>query len=88
LTGKAEVAIEIIDGMRRSIPGGVASARVFQEDLVRSKSRMFCDRNKTTMMQNSIIGRDGAQIFVKSDKDTAPLPNPKRSPSMRWDAYV
>ena len=31
----------------------MASARVFQEDLVRSKSRMFCDRNKTMMMQNS-----------------------------------
>src|SRR5260370_29778825 len=30
----------------------------------------------------AIIGRDGAQIFVKSDKDTAPLPNPMRSPSM------
>jgi len=36
----------------------------------------------------AIIGRDGAQIFVKSDKDTAPLPNPRRCPSMRWDAYV
>jgi len=36
----------------------------------------------------AIVGRDGAQIFVKSDKDTAPLPNPKRNPSMRWDAFV
>src|SRR5579862_7484726 len=36
----------------------------------------------------AIIGRDGAQILVKSDKDTAPLPNPKRNPSMRWDAFV
>ena len=36
----------------------------------------------------AIIGRDGVQIFVKSDKDTPPLPNPKRHPSMRWDAYV
>jgi catechol 2,3-dioxygenase-like lactoylglutathione lyase family enzyme len=36
----------------------------------------------------AIVGRDGAQIFVKSDKDTPPLPNPKRNPSMRWDAYV
>src|SRR5580692_2781489 len=25
----------------------------FPEDLVRSESRMFCDRNKTMMMQNS-----------------------------------
>jgi catechol 2,3-dioxygenase-like lactoylglutathione lyase family enzyme len=36
----------------------------------------------------AIVGRDGVQIFVKSDKDTSPLPNPKRHPSMRWDAYV
>jgi catechol 2,3-dioxygenase-like lactoylglutathione lyase family enzyme len=36
----------------------------------------------------AIIRRDGAQIFVKSDGDVAPLPNPKRHPSMRWDAYV
>jgi catechol 2,3-dioxygenase-like lactoylglutathione lyase family enzyme len=34
----------------------------------------------------AIVGRDGAQIFVKSDKGTSPLPNPKRNPSMRWDA--
>ena len=31
----------------------MASARVFQEDLVRSKSRMFCDRNEKTMMENA-----------------------------------
>lgn len=36
----------------------------------------------------AIIGRDGAQIFVKSDKDTLPLPNSRRHPSMRWDAFV
>ena len=36
----------------------------------------------------AIIGRDGAQIFVKSDKDVAPLPNAKRHPYMRWDAFV
>jgi len=36
----------------------------------------------------AIIGRDGAQIFIKSDKGTPPLPNPKRCPSMRWDAFV
>ncbi len=33
----------------------------------------------------AIIGRDGAQLFVKSDKDASPLPNPKRHPSMRGD---
>jgi catechol 2,3-dioxygenase-like lactoylglutathione lyase family enzyme len=36
----------------------------------------------------AIVGRDGVQIFVRSEKDTPPLPNPKRHPSMRWDAYV
>ena len=36
----------------------------------------------------AIIGRDGAQLFVKSDKDASPLPNPKRHPYMRWDAFV
>jgi catechol 2,3-dioxygenase-like lactoylglutathione lyase family enzyme len=36
----------------------------------------------------AIIRRDGAQLFVKSDGEIAPLPNPKRHPSMRWDAYV
>jgi catechol 2,3-dioxygenase-like lactoylglutathione lyase family enzyme len=36
----------------------------------------------------AILGRDGAQIFIKSHKDLAPLPNSKRHPFMRWDAYV
>jgi catechol 2,3-dioxygenase-like lactoylglutathione lyase family enzyme len=36
----------------------------------------------------AIIGRDGAQIFVKSDKDVSPLPNHKRHHYMRWDAFV
>lgn len=36
----------------------------------------------------AIVRRDGAQVFVKSDRDVTPLPNPKRHPSMRWDAYV
>jgi len=36
----------------------------------------------------AILGRDGAQLFVKSDKAVLPLPNSKRHPFMRWDAYV
>ena len=36
----------------------------------------------------AIIGRDGAQIFVKSEKDVAPLPNAKRHPHLRLDAFV
>ena len=36
----------------------------------------------------AIIGRDGAQIFIKSEKDMLPLPNSKRHRHMRWDAFV
>lgn len=36
----------------------------------------------------AIIGRGGVQLFIKSDRGTSPLPNAKRHPSMRWDAYV
>jgi catechol 2,3-dioxygenase-like lactoylglutathione lyase family enzyme len=36
----------------------------------------------------AIMGRDGVQIFVKSEKGIEPLPNPKRHPHIRWDAYV
>jgi catechol 2,3-dioxygenase-like lactoylglutathione lyase family enzyme len=36
----------------------------------------------------AIIGRDGAQLFVKSDRDVSPLPNHRRHPFMRWDAFV
>jgi catechol 2,3-dioxygenase-like lactoylglutathione lyase family enzyme len=34
----------------------------------------------------AIIQRDGAMLFVKSGQAT-PLPNSKRDPQMRWDAY-
>lgn len=36
----------------------------------------------------AIVGRDGGQILVKSDRAVAPLPNPMRHPAMRWDAFV
>jgi catechol 2,3-dioxygenase-like lactoylglutathione lyase family enzyme len=36
----------------------------------------------------AIIGRDGAQIFIKSDKAVSPLPNSRRHRFMRWDAFV
>jgi catechol 2,3-dioxygenase-like lactoylglutathione lyase family enzyme len=36
----------------------------------------------------AIIGRDAAQIMIKCDKDVSPLPNSKRHPFMRWDAFV
>jgi catechol 2,3-dioxygenase-like lactoylglutathione lyase family enzyme len=34
----------------------------------------------------AIIGRDRALLLVKAG-EVAPLPNPKRDPAMRWDAY-
>jgi catechol 2,3-dioxygenase-like lactoylglutathione lyase family enzyme len=36
----------------------------------------------------AIVRRDGAQLFLKSEAGLAPLPNSRRHPSMRWDAYV
>jgi catechol 2,3-dioxygenase-like lactoylglutathione lyase family enzyme len=36
----------------------------------------------------AILGRDGAQLFVKSNQGTPPLPNSRRHPSIRWDAFV
>jgi len=33
-----------------------------------------------------IVGRDGAMLFLKAGY-AGPLPNPKRDPDMRWDAY-
>ncbi len=35
----------------------------------------------------AIVGRDGAMLFVKAG-EAEPLPNSKRDPEMRWDAYV
>jgi catechol 2,3-dioxygenase-like lactoylglutathione lyase family enzyme len=36
----------------------------------------------------AIVGRDGAQIFVKSEGGIAPQPNPTRHPHLRLDAFV
>jgi catechol 2,3-dioxygenase-like lactoylglutathione lyase family enzyme len=36
----------------------------------------------------AIVGRGGAQLFVKSDASISPLPNAMRHPAMRWDAFV
>jgi catechol 2,3-dioxygenase-like lactoylglutathione lyase family enzyme len=35
----------------------------------------------------AIVGRDGAMLFIKSGR-AEPVPNRKRDPEMRWDAYV
>lgn len=36
----------------------------------------------------AVIRRDGAQLLIKSDPSVSPLPNAKRHPFMRWDAFV
>ena len=36
----------------------------------------------------AIIGRDGAQIFIKAEGGIEPVPNHTRHPHLRWDAFV
>ena len=36
----------------------------------------------------AIIGRGGAQIFLKSETNIEPVPNSSRHPHLRWDAFV
>lgn len=36
----------------------------------------------------AIVGRDGAQLFVKAERGIVPQPNSSRHPHLRWDAYV
>lgn len=36
----------------------------------------------------AIIGRDGAQIFIKAERDIAPVPNHTRHRHLRLDAFV
>ena len=36
----------------------------------------------------AIMLRDGAQIFFKSQGNITPVPNSKRHPFLRWDAFV
>src|SRR5260370_24678146 len=45
-------------------------------------------RNRSETLFFAIIGRDGAQIFIKSEKDVAPVPNSKRHRHLRLDAFV
>ena len=49
----------------------------FQEDLVRSKLRMFCDRNETMMMQNARTVRRSvdANEQARERAKTTPLRN-------------
>jgi catechol 2,3-dioxygenase-like lactoylglutathione lyase family enzyme len=36
----------------------------------------------------AIVGRSGAQLFVKSEGGVSPQPNPTRHPHLRLDAFV
>lgn len=36
----------------------------------------------------AIMGRDGAQVFLKSEADVSPVPNSSRHRHLRWDAFV
>jgi len=36
----------------------------------------------------AIIGRDGAQIFIKAERGITPVPNGTRHPHLRLDAFV
>jgi len=59
------------------IVSNVDQTIAFYRDKLGFETR-FRNRIETLFLPSS--RRDGAQIFVKSDKDTSPLPNPKRSP--------
>lgn len=36
----------------------------------------------------AIIGRDGAQLFIKAERGIAPVPNSTRHPHLKWDAFI
>jgi catechol 2,3-dioxygenase-like lactoylglutathione lyase family enzyme len=36
----------------------------------------------------AIVGREGAQLFVKSHEGLSPLPNTKRHPWIAWDTFI
>ena len=53
--------------------GGVGQS--FPEDLVRSKSRMFCDRNEKMMMENARAVRRSVDAQERKRAETTPLRN-------------
>lgn len=67
------------------IVGNVERTIVFYRDTLGFKTR-FQEPERNPFF--AIIGRDGAQIFVKSDEAVTSSPNSQRHPVMRWDAYV
>jgi catechol 2,3-dioxygenase-like lactoylglutathione lyase family enzyme len=67
------------------IVSNVARTIAFYRDQLGFETR-FQQPNRDPFF--AIIGREGAQIFVKSDKSVSPLPNASRHPFMKWDAYL
>lgn len=54
----------------------------------------YCDKlgfevwhQEPSVQPFSIVGRDSAMLFVKAG-EAEPLPNARRDPAMRWDAYL
>jgi catechol 2,3-dioxygenase-like lactoylglutathione lyase family enzyme len=37
---------------------------------------------------SAIVGRDGAQLFVKAEGGISPVPNHTRHHHLRWDAFI
>jgi catechol 2,3-dioxygenase-like lactoylglutathione lyase family enzyme len=79
-----------------TLPGLAAISPFFIVSNVDRTTAFYCEKLgfETTLQQPdqnpffAILRRDGAQLFVKSEAGVRPLPNSKRHPSMRWDAFV
>ena len=67
------------------IVSDVAQTIAFYRDKLGFETRVLApDQNPFF----AIIGRDGAQIFIKSERDVSPVPNHTRHPHLRLDAFV
>lgn len=67
------------------IVSNVAQTIAFYRDKLGFELR-FQEPEQATFF--AILGRDGAQILVKSEHGIAPRPNATRHRNMRWDAFV
>ena len=63
----------------------VSETIAFYRDKLGFEAR-FQQPNKNPFF--AIIGRGGAQIFLKSERGIAPVPNSSRHRHLRWDAFV
>jgi catechol 2,3-dioxygenase-like lactoylglutathione lyase family enzyme len=67
------------------IVSGVEQTIAFYRDKLGFETR-FLQPEKDPFF--AIIGRDGAQIFIKAERDVAPVPNHTRHRHLRLDAFV